>query len=120
MTQKVQSFFLSLCIQCLFISVGKSQGEVESPAQYIWVDETGEGRNQYVYFRYDLELEERAKEALIHLYASSRYHLKVNGTFINFGPLRSFPENPVYDTYDISPYLKTGKNTIAVKVMHNG
>lgn len=55
-----------------------------------------------------------------HLYADSRYTLYVNGNFIGFGPVRSFHANPHYDTYDLLPYLKPGKNVIGVKVLSNG
>ncbi len=96
------------------------QHTIPAPASFVWSDETGEGRNQYLYFRYDLNISNDIKEARIHLYASSRYHLKINGSFVNFGPLRSFPASPVYDSYDISSYLREGQNVIAVKVMNNG
>ncbi len=89
-------------------------------AQFVWTDAQGEGRMKFAYFRYDLDLEGAPQQAEINLYASNLYHLKVNGTMVNFGPLRAFPNSPSYDTYDLTPYLQKGKNTIAVKVLHDG
>ncbi|MDD6210629.1 MAG: family 78 glycoside hydrolase catalytic domain [Bacteroidales bacterium] len=90
------------------------------PAKYVWDTPTGEGRQQYVYFRNEVELSELPAKAELNLYAYSRYSLTVNGEYINFGPVRSTQKYPYYDTYDLLPHLKTGKNVIAVKAMNNG
>ena len=50
----------------------------------------------------------------------SRYLLLVNGASVNFGPARSYPGHPEYDTYNIIDFLIEGKNVIAVKVLSNG
>lgn len=98
---------------------GHAQSSVED-AQYVWLDETGEGRFQVAGFRYELELAASPEEAELHLFADSRYHLLVNGSFVNFGPGRFYPAHPQYDTYDLRPYLQAGRNVIAVKVFSNG
>ncbi len=92
----------------------------EDNARYIWIHEKKEVRNEYVYFRNEFTLVEPANEAVIHLFADSRYHLFVNEIFVNFGPARAYPEHPEYDSYDISKYLQIGKNVIAVKALYNG
>lgn len=89
-------------------------------ARFVWLNEHGNDRQVYALFRNDFELKLIPEIAYIHLYADSRYHLFINGTYINFGPGRSYPENPQYDTYDIAPFLQKGKNVIAVKVLSNG
>lgn len=89
-------------------------------ASYVWTDETGEGRQVYVYFRNEFNLESQAEKAEINLYASSRFAIWINGTYINFGPIRSYPKHPYYDTFDIAPFLKKGQNVISVKAMLNG
>ncbi|NJO03717.1 MAG: hypothetical protein HC880_20440, partial [Bacteroidia bacterium] len=66
----------------LSVSIVRAQED----AQYVWVDETGQGRNQYAYFRQDIELGGSLEQAQIHLFASSRYQLWVNGVYLNFGP----------------------------------
>ncbi len=89
-------------------------------APVVWVNSTGEGRYKMVAFRNDLNLEQLPAKAEINIFADSRYHLHVNGHMVNFGPVRFYPENPFYDTYNIAPYLKKGDNVIAVKVLTNG
>ncbi|MBO7394213.1 MAG: alpha-L-rhamnosidase N-terminal domain-containing protein [Abditibacteriota bacterium] len=59
-------------------------------------------------------------EASLVIGADTLYQLYVNGVFVGHGPLRSFPENTRLDTYDITEYLRRGKNTIAVQVMYHG
>ena len=86
----------------------------------MWIRAEGGERNEYVYFRKDVTLNNIPTKAEINLYADSRYALFINETYIGFGPARTFHEHPTYDTYDIAPYLKEGKNTIAVKVLSNG
>lgn len=89
-------------------------------ARFIWQHDREQVRNEYVYFRNEINLADPVNQAVIHLYASSRYLLFVNEIFINFGPARAYPEHPEYDSYDISPYLKAGRNVIAVKALYNG
>jgi len=64
--------------------------------------------------------DEMPDKAILNVYASSRYLLKVNGVNINWGPARNYPEAPEYDTHDLLPFLKEGKNAIALRVMSNG
>ncbi|UZR97700.1 family 78 glycoside hydrolase catalytic domain [Chondrinema litorale] len=92
----------------------------QSESAFIWKNETGEGRQQVVFFRNSFNLENPPKNAWISLFADSRYHLYINGTFVNFGPLRFELTEPVYDSLNITNYLKAGKNTIAVKALSNG
>jgi len=89
-------------------------------AKFVWFDAEGSGRHQYVYFAYEFELEKEADQAMLNLFADSRYLLKVNGTNINWGPGRFYPEEIEYDTHNILPFLQKGKNVIAVKVLANG
>lgn len=89
-------------------------------AEYIWAHLQTNMRNEYVYFRNEVNLKEVVSSANLHLYASSRYQLFVNENFINFGPARAYPQHPEFDSFEISPWLKPGKNVIAVKVLYNG
>ncbi|GJM64363.1 trehalase family glycosidase [Persicobacter diffluens] len=87
----------------------------------VWISEEGSGRNEYVYFRKDIYIEDSTfSQAYLNLYADSRYALYINGQYINFGPVRSYHEHPYYDHYQIGQYLKAGDNQIAVKVLSNG
>ena len=82
----------------------------------VWLDQDGSGRNTHAYFRREFALTEIPSHAELHLFANSRYHLFVNGTFIEYGPVRCYPEKPLYDTHQLAPYLRKGDNVIAVHV----
>ncbi|MEZ4826265.1 MAG: trehalase family glycosidase [Bacteroidia bacterium] len=89
-------------------------------ADFVWTNTSGKGRFQAAWFRYESELSSIPENAVIHLFADSRYHLIVNGNFVGFGPARFYAAHPQYDTYDLMPYLQTGKNLILVRVVSNG
>src|SRR5688572_23476220 len=85
---------------------------VPTPApSFVWADASGEGRAQVVWFRRDLELGAPPREAALHLFASSRYLLFVNGAAVASGPARSYPERPAFDSVDLRPHLVPGRNT---------
>lgn len=86
----------------------------------VWADANGEGRAQVVWFRRDLELPRAPDEATLHLFASSRYLLFVNGDVVLSGPARSYPEHPEFDSIDLRPHLRDGRNTLAVQVLSFG
>ena len=115
--------FLALATISIFLTVActKNVATDKKPnAKFVWFDEEGSGRHQYVYFAYEFNLEKEADKAILNLFADSRYLLKVNGTNINWGPVRFYPEEIEYDQHNILPFLKKGKNVIAVKVLANG
>jgi len=70
-----------------------------------------------VYFKHLFELEKDVAEAKIYLSANTRYCLYVNGAEIIDGPCRGDHWHQYCDEIDIAPFLKTGKNIIAVKVV---
>jgi alpha-L-rhamnosidase len=93
---------------------------MENKAKYIWFDELGQGRNPYGLFRKTFEVSGEIEKAILNLFADTNYQLFVNGEFVEFGPVRFDPRFPLYDTHDIKPYLKQGKNVIAVLVNYIG
>jgi hypothetical protein len=52
--------------------------------------------------------------------ADARYALFVNGQEVGRGPIRSQFRRLHYDLFDLSPYLQTGKNIIAIYVKYYG
>ncbi len=90
------------------------------PVSFVWSDDEGLGRMVHVYFRRELRLAGPPTSARLNLFADTNYHLRVNGEFVGFGPARSYPEFPEYDSYDIAPMLGAGDNVIAVHVLHVG
>lgn len=71
-------------------------------------------RDARAQFRRTFQLDECPEHAEIHITADSRYNLWVNGEFIHHGPARGFQSHWPFDRIDIAPYLKKGKNVIAV------
>jgi alpha-L-rhamnosidase len=72
--------------------------------------------NSYVYFRREVDLFAKPQAARIEVSADARYTLFVNGERVHQGPARGYPEFWSYDTLDISPFLKEGKNSICAIV----
>lgn len=68
-------------------------------------------------FRKKIEVESEVVDGLIKISADTKYKLYVNGTFVQFGPSRGDKQVWYYDEVDISPYMRPGKNAIAVMVL---
>ena len=52
--------------------------------------------------------------------ADDYYKLYVNGTFLAQGPAPGYPEHYYYNTLDITPYLRKGRNVAAVHLYYQG
>lgn len=76
-------------------------------------------KNLHVLARADLYAE-KDKKYLLRISADDYYKLYVNGTFVTQGPAPAYPEHYYYNSIDITPYLKTGKNVIAAHLYYQG
>ena len=87
-----------------------------------WVRMEGSIAHEYgVYlYRNTFEMDESGDNYIIHISADNRYKLYVNDTLIGVGPAKGDIDHWFFDTYNIANYLKSGKNTIAVKVWNYG
>lgn len=108
-------------------------------AQWIWLDDDGP-ENSWVAFRREISIRRVPKNVTALIAADTKYWLWINGQLVvyeggligrpsqhtpwdrqpqmwNFAPEYK-PSNTWYEEVDISPYLKPGKNTIAVLVWH--
>ena len=71
-------------------------------------------------FRRSFQIEDIAKCARVYIAARSLYKFYVNGSFVMTGPARS-PEKYLFsDSFDISVFLKPGKNVIALETVYVG
>lgn len=68
-------------------------------------------------FRKKIELEEEPYEGRIRISADTRYKLYINSRLVEVGPSRGDHQVWFYDTINILPYLKKGKNIIGVSVL---
>ena len=96
------------------------QQKLETPdtaACWIWADYPGKDLiNSWIQCRLGFELEELPSSAPVHVTADSRYRLFVNGQRVMDGPCRGFQDQWPYDSIDIAPLLRRGKNVVAALV----
>lgn len=89
-------------------------------AKFIWVDAEGKGRNRWGLFRTTFELAGKPAGGSLSVFADTRYRLVVNGQVLGHGPARFFPWRPEYDTIDLAPALRQGRNAVALVVNSTG
>lgn len=120
---RFSQFLLSLCLLAQFQSyaqTGFDLGHQSWPAQWI-THPTADAAGFGVYlFRQEMDLESIPAAFPIRISADNRYKLFVNGEYIGKGPARGDLLNWRFETYDLSPYLQTGANAIAVQVWNFG
>ena len=71
-------------------------------------------------FRKDFELLTVPDSFFVYVSADNKFNLYVNGERISDGPVRSDLNHWGYETINIAPYLKEGKNTIGAHVVNFG
>ncbi len=71
-------------------------------------------------FQKNFYLLDKPAKCEVHVSADNRYKLSVNGRLVSLGPLRGSLSFWNYETIDIAPYLKTGKNNISALVWNMG
>jgi len=68
------------------------------------------------HFRRSFDLPVKPESFIIHVSADNRYRLFVNGQSVSTGPARGDLEHWRFETVDIAPFLKKGKNVLAAVV----
>lgn len=68
------------------------------------------------HFRKTFELPTRPASFLIHVSGDNRYQLFVNGERVVWGPARGDLNHWRYETVDLAPHLKAGRNVLAAVV----
>ncbi|MCD7852133.1 MAG: family 78 glycoside hydrolase catalytic domain [Parabacteroides sp.] len=72
------------------------------------------------HFRKSFELNRKPDSFVINISADNRYRLFVNGTPVCYGPARGDLNHWYFETIDIAPLLKEGRNTLAAIVWNAG
>jgi alpha-L-rhamnosidase len=87
-----------------------------------WVAVPKEPNTDYgVYlFRKTIEMASKPASFVIHASADNRYKLFVNGQLVSLGPARGDLNHWNFETVDLAPYLKTGRNVLAAQVWNEG
>lgn len=78
--------------------------------------ERDDGKNRWFLFRTEVELEATPVTAPTDITVDGRYILYVNGEEQGRGPVRCSPLAQRYDTHDIAPALRPGRNVVAVLI----
>ncbi len=81
-------------------------------AKAIWADEK-EMVNRHVKFQTELVVDE-IRPTKFYICSETRYELYINGNLAGFGQYDDFPDNKVYDTCDITEFLKKGSNLVSI------
>lgn len=89
-------------------------------AKWIWDHGEAQPRNYWLCFTKKIVINEKYDEVKIRITGDSRYYLYVNERFEGHGPVRSWPFELSYDTYDIVHLLQQGVNVISVLIHHFG
>jgi len=69
------------------------------------------------YFRRTFEVPHSNCQLTVHVSADSRYVLWCNGVRVSRGPAKGDLAHQFYDTVDLTPYLRQGRNVLAVQVV---
>ena len=77
-------------------------------------------KNLHMLVRKEFILSDKPGSAFIDISADDYYKLYINEEFVGQGPAPSYHFRYYYNRYDISKYLKPGKNVIAVHVYYQG
>lgn len=91
---------------------------IDNKAKWIWPKDDV-SHHSTVKFRKHFHYNDE-KNVIINITADSRYYLYINSQYINFGPVRAYPDHYKYDSIDITPFLKKGKNTLNIIVQYYG
>ena len=83
-----------------------------------WIAASSDNGTSYgvYYFRKNANLEKKPERFVIHVSADNRYKLYVNRKLVSLGPARCDTYFWNFETVDLAPYLKKGKNNITALV----
>ncbi len=87
-------------------------------AKAIWADDK-ELPNRYLRFQGEFDAE-NDKKVMFYICTDTKYELYINGNLAAFGQYEDFPQKKIYDTIDISDYIKDGKNLMSVLAYSQG
>jgi len=79
-----------------------------------------EHRNRHILFRKKFIINSFNEDAKLYISADDYYKLYINGNFIAQGPAPSYYFNYNYNVIDVSQYLQSGENLIAVHTLYQG
>jgi len=91
----------------------------KTQAKWIWVRSL-DSDDCYGDFAAEFALDGLPQRAQLRISADSDYALYLNGVFVDAGQYDDFPQDKVYDVLDVTAFVKTGKNKLAIRAYHQG
>jgi hypothetical protein len=73
-----------------------------------------------LHFRKIINLTRKPEHFVVHVSADNQFLLYVNQHWVGFGPAHSDLAHWRYETYDLAPFLNSGKNVVAATVWNFG
>ncbi|MAE61143.1 MAG: hypothetical protein CMJ49_07285 [Planctomycetaceae bacterium] len=89
-------------------------------ADWIWFGDEAAPFHYFLYVKRNFDLAAAPAAAALHITATDRYRLFVNGVYLGRGPERCDARFQSYDTHDLSEVLRAGGNCIAVQLYFYG
>jgi alpha-L-rhamnosidase len=105
-----------------FLSTPANSVEIAPAWTARWISVTGAPPFDYgvYHFRRTFELKERPATFPVHVTADNRYQLFANGERVSWGPARGDLFHWRYETVDLAPHLRAGRNVLAAVVWNFG
>lgn len=121
----MKQIFIILLIALGLYSCSNSFDSLNAPMEGKWITAAScqHQPNTWFIYRTNPTISSIPDEMIARIAVDSKYWLWINGKMVVFegglkrGPM---PEGTYYDTVDIAPYLKKGKNTIALLLWYWG
>ena len=113
---------LGLVISASSPCAAPAQELFHGAARASWISPPNVPGDSYVVFhaRRTVELSAAPARFVVHVSADNRYRLYVNGVSVSSGPQRSDVAHWRYETVDLAPQLRVGRNTLAAVVWNWG
>lgn len=112
----------SLASFAFFFAAAAAFAQLPAPWTARWIDVPGVfGQDYGVYhFRRSFDLPAKPAAFRVHVSGDNRYELFANGVRVAWGPARGDLRHWRYETVDIAPQLRAGKNVLAAVVWNDG
>lgn len=125
MQKRVAIFFVLISIVLAGLGPGTTEGWAvrEKPfwkAQWITAAEAPQKDEVFLQFRKVIELPEAPQHFYVDVSADNQFVLHVNQQRVGSGPSRSDLAHWKYQTYDLAPFLRPGRNVISATVWNFG
>jgi hypothetical protein len=122
------SLLVALGLLALSSGARRAEAQFEPPRVFggalaaSWIADKDTPGNAFgvFHFRRVLELPARPERFLVHVSGDNRYRFFVNGAQVSSGPQRSDLMHRRYETVDLAPHLRAGRNVLAALVWNWG